>query len=355
MGCESGPAELPWASPGELGPFGVGATTMTWVDSRDVVLTAEVWYPADVEPGSLGDDYGKLSAAGVAHRDAASDLRWAPYPLVAFSHGYGGIRYQSTFLTEHLASHGFVVIAPDHPRNTLFDLDEDAATEVAIARPGDIASSVDRMFEAATNQWFGLGDLVDPASGYGMSGHSFGGWTTVGVAGGRFDPDFFAAHCGEHDDPACGFIGDLAAVSGVDVPQPDDRVVASVALAPGAWYAFGEDGLRDVVHPLILGGDLDSDMPYASEIRPLFDHLGDDRALLTIEGAGHWGFTDLCETLGLDVFDDCQGESGGFVDPAVTAEITAEATTAHFQLHLRGDERAAESLGVARWGANWEE
>jgi predicted dienelactone hydrolase len=331
---------------------------MRWIDARGKALTAEVWYPAEVEPGSTGDDYGQISAVGIAHRDAVSDLRWAPYPLIAFSHGFGGIRYQSTFLTEHLASHGFVVIAPDHPDNTLFDLDQSAATRVAIERPGDVSSAVDRMHEVSENEWFGLGGLVDPAAGFGMSGHSFGGWTAVGVAGARFDPKFFAAHCEEFDEAACDFIGDLSEIPGLVPPDPDPRVVASVAMAPGAWYAYGEEGLRNVVQPLILGGDLDRDMPYEREIRALYDHLGESRALLTVHGAGHWGFSDLCETLSLDVFADCAGESGGFVDPAVTAAITNEAVTAHFQVHVRGEERAASSLG-SRWDehpdATWED
>ena len=137
------------------------------------------------------------------------------------------------------------------------------------------------------------------------------------------------------------------------------RVRAAVALAPGVWYSFGEEGLRDVIEPLVLGGDQDGDLPYESEIRGIYDHLGPSRALLTIHGAGHWGFSDLCETLGLDVFDDCAGEAGGFIDPAETAAITVEAATAHLQVHLRGETRAASSLGAARWDADpaatWEQ
>jgi dienelactone hydrolase len=36
-----------------------------------------------------------------------------PFPVVLFSHGYGGYPEQSSFLTDHLASWGFVVVAPD--------------------------------------------------------------------------------------------------------------------------------------------------------------------------------------------------------------------------------------------------
>ncbi len=37
-----------------------------------------------------------------------------PFPLVLFSHGFAGFRLTSTALTTHLASWGFVVIAPDY-------------------------------------------------------------------------------------------------------------------------------------------------------------------------------------------------------------------------------------------------
>ena len=355
-GCaqEASP-DAPWTAPAELGPYGVGATTLIWLDGRDKAMTAELWYPARVEPGAPGDDYGEISVAGYAHRDAEADLSFAPYPTIVFSHGFGGIRYQSTFLTEHLASHGFVVISPDHPRNTLLDLDQDAAARVAAERPGDIRSTVDRLFEVVDAGWFGLGGLVDPGAGYGMSGHSFGGWTTVGVSGGRFDPAFFADHCENEGGAACQFIEDLSILDDIEIPTADDRVLASAALAPAAWYAFGEDGLRDVVNPLVVGGTMDGDMPYESEIRAIWERLGEERALLTIERAGHWGFTDLCTSLNLDVFSDCAGEEDGFVEPSVTAAITKEVVTAHFQVHLRGDARAEASLGSARWGEAWEE
>lgn len=37
-----------------------------------------------------------------------------PFPVVLFSHGYGGYPEQSSFLTDHLATWGFIVVAPDH-------------------------------------------------------------------------------------------------------------------------------------------------------------------------------------------------------------------------------------------------
>jgi dienelactone hydrolase len=37
-----------------------------------------------------------------------------PFPVVLFSHGFGGYPEQSSFLTDHLATWGFVIVAPDH-------------------------------------------------------------------------------------------------------------------------------------------------------------------------------------------------------------------------------------------------
>ena len=45
-----------------------------------------------------------------------------PFPLVVYSHGSGGQRYVSAFLTEALAARGFVVAAADHTGNTALDV-----------------------------------------------------------------------------------------------------------------------------------------------------------------------------------------------------------------------------------------
>ena len=81
-----------------------------------------------------------------AYRKAKPAVRSAP--VVAFSHGFFAIRFQSAFLMEHLARHGFVVIATDHPRNTILDFDDDYTVDVLLERPDDIRHSID---EASPN------------------------------------------------------------------------------------------------------------------------------------------------------------------------------------------------------------
>lgn len=112
------------------GPFAVGVRTVTIPGSA-----AEVWYP--VVPGTNGTpatydlkqwlpaDAQKRLASTPGPMLATTALRGAapapggPFPAVVFSHGFGGYRLQSSFLTIHLASWGFVVAAPDHQDRSL--------------------------------------------------------------------------------------------------------------------------------------------------------------------------------------------------------------------------------------------
>ena len=113
------------------GPFPVGVRTTTLTDAArgGRRLPLEVWYPAtDAHAGQdtvdpTRDRYEMLPGLPSVSQDAVRDAaaRQGPFPLVAFSHGYGGHRRQSTFLCTHLASHGYVVAAPEHVGNTVLD------------------------------------------------------------------------------------------------------------------------------------------------------------------------------------------------------------------------------------------
>ncbi len=329
--------------PDQPGAYDVGATTFSFTDSRGTALTIEIWYPGLHDDQAEPEDYGDFSVAWHAQRDVEANLRGAPYPIIAFSHGFGGVRYQSAFLTERLASHGFVVVAPDHPHGTLFDLDDSLTADVAVARPGDISATIDAVLALPAGH-LAAGIAADGAVG--MAGHSFGGWTAMAVGGGELDLQFAKEHCLEFADPGCGFIADLADLDSVEDANPDPRITATAALAPGGAYAFGPAGLESVANPLVIGGRVDADLPYDNEIRPVYDGLGTPKTMATLERAGHWGFTDLCQVIPTVV--DCAGEAGGFMETAVVREVTMTLLTAHFRAALGGDD-LGEWLTPARW------
>jgi predicted dienelactone hydrolase len=328
--------EPPWAAPDERGSYEAGFVTLVHTDSRGKELTADVWYPATPAPGDEPDSYWPdLSFVFEGYRDAPPDPHGAPYPLVAFSHGYGGIRYQSPFLTEHLARHGFVVVSVDHTGNTFMDLDSSQAARVLAERPGDVRRAVDHLIEVSAGDHAQLAGMVD-GSRYGMTGHSFGAVTTLILGGGELDIDHAITWCETEDAYACMYVGTLGDVS-FDDALPDERIVSVAPMAPGAWYLFGEQGsgLADVTLPQVLAGDADAELDYLEEIRPCWEAIDAPKQLATLSDAGHWGFSDLCQIV--PVFEECYGE--GWMDVDQVHAITRPLITAHFGLTLAGDER----------------
>ena len=205
---------------GVRGPYPVGTREFVIEDSARP-LQVTVWYPALYPAGapeSTTYDTGFFPLLGQAIRDAAPDPSHGPYPLVIFSHGAGGFRYQSVFFTEHLASYGFVVIAADHPGSTTRDFlsnagDFRAALEMILGgssgfarllahmerkanfgqnmstsfalRPLDMLREID-FAETLTAAGGALAGMID-TDRVAVTGHSFGGYTAMAVGGARLD------------------------------------------------------------------------------------------------------------------------------------------------------------------------
>ena len=348
---EPAPAALPSDQPG---PYAVGATTIEGLDpDRGKWMVMEVWYPAAPAPDATFEPYPDLNLASDAYRDPAWDLRGAPYPVVAFSHGFGGIRFQSTYLTTWLASHGFVVIAPDHENNTLLDLNINLAAQVASQRPKDVSAAVD----IVAGQ---LEDELDLSGGYAVTGHSFGAWTSLVVGGGLIDLDELIAFCEENDARGCSLfnVEDAAALQDISGAAPDPRARVAVTLSPGLTYSFGADGsgLANNVPTLVQAGTRDSDLPYDSEMRPVFEALPDTARMLTLQDAAHFGFSNLCTSV--PVGEECAGSEAGYMDIERVHELSKITATAWIRSHLLG-ETAEDVFLDAAWvdtegDATWE-
>ena len=128
-----------------------------------------------------------------------------PFPLLMFSHGSNVDPHFYVSLTEYLASHGYIVVAPEHTGNRFVDNYAFAitglgcGTEALPSRPcrdDDAKSAVDRPQDISfvLDQVLAGNASVDPAvidaARIGMYGHSFGGYTTLAVAGGTVSVRF---------------------------------------------------------------------------------------------------------------------------------------------------------------------
>lgn len=328
--------------PDEPGPYAVGVDTLTFTDARGKEMTVEVWFPADTSNDPDPDPYGEIPIILQAHRWVPADRRGAPYPVIGFTHGLGGIRFQSASLCEHLASHGFVVVSPDHPGHTLFNylvgFDSSETGQVILERPADVALSIDHVLGLTAEEAPHLSGMAD-ASRLGIVGHSFGAINALMIAGADDDLPGLTDWCEENDGNACGYVDriDFDAVGNTDFA--DSRVVAAVAMSPGAWYAFGPEGggLADLPPTMVLGGTKDTTLTWEREIAPTYDALTRPRYLAEIADAGHYGpFSDMCALLATRA--DCAGADAGFLDPDEGKAIVHPLLTAFLRKYILEDD-----------------
>lgn len=262
------PLDLP-ADPAVQGaPVGVRTETIGGV-------SVEIWYPAaQAEAGGAGesidptvfvpqvvlDVLGPLQLPAMstyAIRDAQLRPPVEPYPLVLFSHGFGGFRLQSVDVTTHLASRGYIVAAVDHPGRMLGDVLPclflpvlegcDLSGFTDDPGPDDLSDLLDLVSGLADEGWLeGAVDLERIAVG----GHSAGANTTTSFG------------------------------------QDQDHIAALFPMAGGAPVE------RDVP-TLFLAGSCDS---YPDLGSVTASAAGTAQAeLVAISGAGHLAFSDLCE------------------------------------------------------------
>ncbi len=184
---------------------------------------------------------------GEAPSFADPDVR---YPLIVLSHGASAHGIYDVRHAHHLASHGFVVAVLSYGDDRTAVPDQ-LNQHLSYLRPLLTKAALDEVLASGT-----FGPHID-ADEIGITGHSFGGFTALALAGGQFQ-------------------GDPASVS-------DARIKAAVIAAPwvggrgdgGEFLAFGPDNesLNRVGIPVIsLFGSKDT-VTTASYILPAMRQL----------------------------------------------------------------------------------
>jgi dienelactone hydrolase len=118
--------------PAPTGQYPVGTRVIqVKAGGRDVVV--QVWYPAEASHQAYAvyrrreETTGRSNYQDVLKTNSRMEAPVAAgsFPVLLFSPAWGGRRTQNTYLTEDLASHGYVVAAMDHPGNSGPTLYED--------------------------------------------------------------------------------------------------------------------------------------------------------------------------------------------------------------------------------------
>jgi dienelactone hydrolase len=244
--------------PFERGRCPVGVRTGEWTDTgRDRTLPVEIWYPAsEAHRGEDLDEtrcdrYTPMPMAPEVVQSAVRDAEaeTGPRPLIVFSHGFGGERRQTTHLCTHWASHGYAVVAMDHVGNTALDMMQAAAAEGDVNPAGQIAQFMaDRPADASfviDRALAGASGLAIDAERIGISGHSFGGWTTLATTGrdNRIRAALPLAPAGGQTPlTPPGFANDMADALALDWERP----VETLYLVAEFDTLLPLDGMRDL-------------------------------------------------------------------------------------------------------------
>lgn len=220
--------------PTPSGPEQIGTMTVDLTDrSRDELygpnpgdpreFVAQVWYPAsgdsDEMPLIWSDDWEVVAPAisrnmgftswflnhtqySRSHARPTVPIAAGTFPVVIFSHGWQGVRTIALNQVEHLASNGYIVIAPDHtyaaaatvladgevvyqdpdvlpdPEDVEAGVYEQSAMDLVATQSGDLVTIFDELESGEDGSFAGLAGSVD-LSRIGVYGHSAGGGAAV--------------------------------------------------------------------------------------------------------------------------------------------------------------------------------
>ena len=264
--------------PARSGTYAVGHDTISIPDAATgKTITADLWYPA--VDGAKGT-FTRYSLLPTAYFDSKVAIEDAPintagsFPFVVYSHGSGGQSFVASFLTEDIASHGYVVLSANHDGNTAAD--QLLGTMVSqdqndFLRPNVVEAEINWALAQSSGKasaYPALKGAIDEAR-IGLVGHSYGGYTVLATAGG-------------HTGPA----GTIA---------PDPRIKAVVGQAPYTRRLSDSELAGIKIPVMLMVGTKDITTPLAEDSQRPFDLItGPPVVLAVLTDAAHQSFSDVC-------------------------------------------------------------
>jgi predicted dienelactone hydrolase len=234
--------------------FNVGERTINYFDnSRNRQIKAEIWYPT-FEIDSLHQRRTELPfQLSPTIRDAKFINK--SYPLIVISHGTGGNRFSLAWLAIELAKNGYIVVAPDHWGNTF----DNKIPEYFVRywdRPQDINFLLTSVLADES-----INFSIDKER-IGMMGFSFGGYTTLAIAGVVVNCNLIKEKAKtkvgkkEFTVPELGDLRKLIyAINCDEIPTTfkDDRFKVFVAMAPALGLGMPDEP-QNIKEPVLIIG-----------------------------------------------------------------------------------------------------
>ena len=252
------------------------------------------------------------------------------HPLIVVSHGNWGSRFSQGWLALELVRAGYVVLSTSHP-GTVGDDQTVAGRYRLWDRSRDVSFAIDEVLK--NPKWAGRID----EDRIGFVGHSFGGWTGVSLAGGRYDPARQRAFCqnAERKDFYCDgtLKDDIAAVPAQDAEDSfrDRRIKAFYIMGTGPGQGFAADSLKSITAPFVVDtAQFDEILDPLSNSTNLARQIPSAREV--VRPVGHFAYVPECRWLvgpiltrlaGLPLCDDPMGVDRTLVHKQVAREVVA--------------------------------
>ena len=223
-------------------------------------------------------------------------------PVIVFSHGWGSVRSDLRYLAEHLASHGYVVAALEHPGSNANSAKAVRKGKKGLVepqefldRPKDVSFILDELEKLNETGNHPLqGKLA--TNNVMVVGYSFGGGTALALAGGELQIEDLKQRC--QPNLARTNVSENLQCLAQALPEKtyqlrDARIKQAIALNPTTSLMFGETGLTKVQIPtLILSSSADKITPPLSEQVLGFAKIPSPKWLVGVVGASHLSVID---------------------------------------------------------------
>jgi predicted dienelactone hydrolase len=264
--------------------YNSGFKELSFVTQKRVVKLA-CWYPTMDKEQTIY--YRSWQGKAASDGSIADSI----FPLVIFSHGMNGSRYNQQYLAEHLSKHGYIVAAVQH-------LDSNYRLSTTVQRPHDISRSI--TFVLNNNEFKPHLDKSKIA----IVGHSLGGYTAFVASGAIVDFSkapalYFSAINNSmiYNNFITNFFKRIyVSMKGACYSSYDKRIKAMVALAPGLGDLFDKKALARVKIPvLIIAAEKDEVLAAQHNALQYKVNLPTAPQYLQLTGAGHYSFLPLCD------------------------------------------------------------
>lgn len=364
-------------------PYGIGTLTYHWVDASrpDVFaadpkqrrqLMAQIWYPAKANPAAPRAAYmaqadAVMAAFARVHGKPAflfgrfkyvttnampsvpAAVDQERYPVLLFLEGATGFRQMNTFQVEHLASHGYIVVAIDQPGVAAAVVFPDGHQAAGLT-PAQFRATVGPSYMPAATASSPKGTLLpngralDDASiiPYLAQDVSFAldqlavlnQADPSGILTGKLDLQrigtFGVSLGGIVAGEACRMDARLRACLVMDAPMTSDVVKAGLQ-QPSMWITRDADSMR--LERQRTGGWTEADIEaHQTSMRAVYEGLPGAGYFVRVPGMFHANFTDIASWTPLAA----QLGLSGPIDAQRAHDIVNAYSLAFFDRHLLG-------------------